>query len=365
MLGLILMKSTVRNTAILALTAMLAISLLVPIIGSTESSAAISITDSDGKTINLDEPAGKIVTLGFGFTITAIDLGYKDKIVGYDGGSTYASSGNEKVLGMEDVTNMGSAYATDDNIANILAHMLQMSEGVDSKFDKSKDVIIINNWSGTVKVDGTRDQLVDKGFKVVCFGADTYDEIHIMIHSMSELLGGDPNNVIAKMDQAKTDALSMAASKADEPAPKAMYVSESSGTLRIYNSGIAVSMIELAGGENVGNNGGTATYHAEDASFIIQSEPQVVFLDGNYSGTEEYFQDEVLKTRSIKVVKLEKDWNSTTPQVAEGLSAISEALYSSHASGGDSGDQNILMIAAGGITAIVVAGLAVFLLRRR
>lgn len=361
MLGLIPMKSKIKNMAILALTAILTVSLLIPIVGSEESSATIAVTDSDGKTISLDEPAGKVVTLGLGYTITVIDLGYKDKIIGYDNGSTYDSSGNKKVEGMN-VENLGSAYATADNISFIRAKMAQMVE--DLKFNKSKDLIIINNWSGTVASGGTRDLLVDDGYKVACFGANTYDEIVGMVSSISQLCGGDSNNVVERMTQAKTEVQEMAASKSGEAAPKAMYVSEYKGNLRIYNSGITVSMIELAGGVNIGDNGETNVYHNQNASYIIQNEPDVIFLDGNYPETAEYFQDEVLNTRSIKVVKLEKDWNSTTPQVTDGLLNISESLYNPYASDEDRIDDDAIMIFVGVIAAFIAAGLALFLIRR-
>lgn len=355
------MKSKVTNMAILALTAILAVSLLIPIVDCEESSATITVTDSDGKMISLDEPAGKVVTLGLGYTITVIDLGFKEKIIGYDSGSTYASSGNKKVEGME-VENLGSAYANPTNIENIRAHMAQMVD--DLRFDKDKDLIIINNWSGTVNSGGTRDVLVGDGYKVACFGANTYDEIVSMISSISQLLGGDSNNVVERMTQAKTEVQDMAASKSGEVAPKAMYVSEFNGNLRIYNSGITVSMIELAGGVNIGDNGEAYAYRNEDASYIIQKEPNVVFLDGNYSETAEYFQEEVLNTRSIKVVKLEKDWNSTTPQVADGLLTISESLYNSPVSDEDWIGNNAILIFVGGIAAVIAVGLALFLIRR-
>lgn len=354
------MKIELKCAAIL-LVAMMAASFIMPIAESNESSGAVTITDSTGKTITLDEPAGKVATLGYGFTISVIDLGFKDKIVAYDNSSTYASSNNEKVKDM-DVINVGSAFSSNKDA--IVAKMIQAVN--DSIFDKNKDVIILNNYSGTISPGSTRDMLEGEGFKVACYGGSSYDDVLFIVRSISDIVGGDKDNVIGHMEEVKTTVSDKTKDIADLDKRGAMYVAVYSGNITISNTGIAASMIEMAGGKNLGNNGASTSTHVESASYILQANPHVVFLDGNYAGSAEDFQNDVLKTTAVKVVKLEKDWNNFCPSVTYGLEAVYAELYGTGSQTGASPfETNMMVIAAAGIGTVVLAGVIIFLVRRR
>lgn len=317
----------------------------------------IIITDSTGTILTLDGPANKVATFGYGFTLSVVELGGKDKIVAYDLASIDVV--NEYGVPGE---NIGSAFTA--NFDGILASMIQLSDN--SVFNKSTDVIIINNYSFTVKTGAIRDKLENEGFKVLCFGADTYEEVVIVIENIAKVIGKESSEVLAKMNKVKTDVYNAGKDIAEEDKVTAMYVDSSKGNLRIFNSGIAASMIELAGGKNIGNNGGTSVNYLAEASTILQLNPDVVFLDGNHPLTVEEFQNSVLKTDSIKVIKLKKDSNNYCPAASDGLLIVSTAILDVYDSNMDS-DEGISLstIATIAVVAIILVVLFGLLIARR
>lgn len=287
--------------------------------GESFAATPITITDSTGRSLTLDGPADKVATIGYGFTLSVIELGGGDKIVAYDRYSEDVIDKNN-IIG----ENVGSSYSS--NIEQILLSMIQISEPGKS-FNKATDIVIINNYSGTVAPNGTRDKLEEQGFKVLCFGADTYDEVVTTIENIAKAIGKESSDVLTKMNTVRDNAYNAGKDIPTEDKVTAMYVNDYSGTLRIYNSGIATSMIELAGGKNIGNNGNTlVNYYSAEASTILQLNPDVVFLDGNHPLTAEQFQNDILKTNTIKVIKMEKDWNNYCPSASDGLAVVSAAM---------------------------------------
>lgn len=321
------------------------------------ATAPITITDSTGTDFTFDEPADKVATLGYGFTLSVIELGGKDKIVAYDKYSKDVVN-EYGIIG----ENIGSAYSTYGS--EILASMIQISDS--GKFNKSTDVVIINDYSGTVVDGGTRGKLEAQGFNVLCFGADTYDEVVKVIENIAKVIGKESSEVLTKMNMARDNAYNAGKDIADEDKVTAMYVNDYSGTLRIYNSGIATSMIELAGGKNIGYSSNVSgNYYSAEASTILQLNPDVVFMDGNHPLTAKEFQKDVLKTNAIKVIKMDKDWNNYCPSASDGLIVVSNAILDVYDSDLESDENisfplsNIETVAIASIVIIVLLGLFV------
>ncbi len=320
--------------------------------------APITITDSTGTIMTFDQPANKVATLGYGFTLSVIELGGKDKIVAYDKYSKDVIDENN-IIG-EDI---GSSYSS--NIDQILSSMIQVSES--GKFIKSTDVVMINNYSGTIAPNGTRDKLEAEGFKVLCFGANTYEEVVDIIDNIAKVIGKESSDVLIKMNTITNNVYNAGKDIADEDKVTAMYVNDYSGTLRIYNSGIATSMIELAGGKNIGfNSDASGNYYSAEASTILQLNPDVVFLDGNHPLTAEQFQNDVLKTTTIKVVKMEKDWNNYCPSASDGLLVVSNAMLDIYDDDSDGdGSFSLTTVAIIAVVAIILVALLALLIVRR
>jgi ABC-type Fe3+-hydroxamate transport system substrate-binding protein len=358
-LVLIPMKRSKALTLAVILAAMMMVA--VPFFSSESTEAeTISVTDPYGNTAEFDAPVNKIVTLGFGLTLTVIDAGCKDKILAVDKYSVYAYNKNSKVKDLT-ANPIGSVYASDADL--VVANMIQFRNiGL---FNPATDVIVMNFSSAAVAPGGLVDQLQEEGFITLCYGSSsyTYDSVVKAVSDVVRLVGGNAS-IAERMVDVKASVSARGADLAEDEKPKAMYVSDSSGTIRVYNTGVAADMILLANGMNVGNNGSGAS-HVEEVSFILQAAPDVIFMDGNYPLTEEQFKEK-LGTDSIKVVKLEKEWNSYGPSTADGLEAISEALYGPMPEGGSIlGDLSITTVAVAGGAVIVVIIVAAFFLSRR
>lgn len=242
----------------------------------------------------------------------------------------------------------------------IVASMIQLSES--GKFTKSTDVVIINNYSGTIASNGTRDKLEAHDFKVLCFGANAYIEVVEIIENIAKTIGKESSEVLTEMNTITNNVYNAGKDIADEDKVTAMYVNDYSGTLRIYNSGIATSMIELAGGKNIGYNSDVSgNYYSAEASTILQLNPDVVFLDGNHPLTAEQFQNDVLKTTAIKVIKMEKNWNNYCPSASEGLLVVSAAMLDDYSSNNFSWGGISFPLSATGLVALVSVTLLVLL----
>lgn len=313
------MNSIVKRTMVASIAAVFILSALsfAVNIDDVYADPSITVTDSTGKTLTLDAPAIKVATLGYGFTKTVVDLGGEDKIVAYD---SY-SEDFAKELGIEGV-NVGSSYSSNKDY--IYSTMVQVKKS--GKFNVDTDIVIINDYSGTIAAGGTRDMLEADGFKVLCFGAETYTDVLDIVENIAIAIGKESAEALEKMHIALDLAETRAAGIADEDRVDAMYVNEYQGKLRVYNKGIAVSMIELAGGKNVGFRSNAATYYEAEASLILQLNPDVIFLDGNYPLSEKEFQKNVLRTASITVIKMDTDWNNYCPSAADGLTVVSDAM---------------------------------------
>lgn len=319
---------------------------------------SIEITDSTGETITLDAPARNVITIGRGFTTTVAELGGKEKIVAYDSYSVGVAT-EYGITG----ENIGSPYqAAEDLVTKIIS---LRGGGI---FDVEKDIVITDTSTYMLNDGKVRDLLTGQGFKVVSFGGDTYEDILGAVESIAKLIGKESSDVIVDMNEALDSAKEMAGSIAEEDRVTAIYVSESSGLLRVYNEGIAVSMIELAGGINVGYKSGVSTkYHVEEAADIVLLNPDIVLLDGNHSLTAEEFRDTVLEAPFINVVKLDKEWNNYCPAAAEGLRAISALMSDTYEHDDSYWDVNpIDYTVVGGIIAaiLIIAVAGIFIMRR-
>lgn len=318
----------------------------------------ITVTDSTGRTLIMDAPADKVATIGYGFTKTVVDLGAQEKIVAYDSYSVALV----KELGLEGVS-VGSSYSS--NKDHIYSTMVQLKES--GRFNIDTDLVIINDYSGTVTTGGTREMLENDGFKVLCFGAYTYNGVLDIVENIAIAIGKESAEALNNMHEALNLAEGRASEIDDDNKVRAMYINDYQGKIRVYNEGIAVSMIELAGGKNVGFNPKISNnFYPAEVSLILQLNPDVIFLDGNYPMSEKEFQKNVLRTASIVVIKMETDWNNYCPSAAEGLTVVSDAMIEEYDHSESVMDilyiHGEMVLATGMIFIVVLAGL--FVMRR-
>ncbi|NLW65493.1 MAG: ABC transporter substrate-binding protein [Clostridiales bacterium] len=132
--------------------------------------AAISVTDSRGKTIELDKPAEKIVCLLNSGLNDLLMLGTGDTVVGIDEW-TYTNEITYKILSK-----------LDDRIAN------KEIPAVDSNMEKiislEPDVVII--WANdTEKIE----TLENAGIKVVGIQVNDFDDVYTKLRTIAKLVG--------------------------------------------------------------------------------------------------------------------------------------------------------------------------------
>ncbi len=328
---------------------------------TVSATSPIDITDSAGHHITLSVPAEHVVTMGFAFTLTVMELGGTDKIVGYDQYSTYGHTKDERMKELNGTAMLGTGY--DSNKESLLTGLAQLVE--DGTFIKATDVVFINNFSSTLGPGKMYDNLVAEGYKVICLGAKTYDGSMDVVKIISDAIGMDSAGSVKKMEDTRQAIIDKVSAVPGEERPSAMYVSVNGGNIRIYNSGLAVSLIETCGATNAGLNGESA-YYDSDASALIQADPDVVFLDGNYSGTAAEFKEEFLLPASYNVVKLDKDWNNPCPSMADGLEFVYIELYEApfYDDGGSFFSENGALIAVSVLMLIIIVAVAVVMVRR-
>ena len=372
-----------KNIAILLTVTLLASSLAVFIpMGADDVSAdsPFTITDIQGDEVSFERPADYAVVLGLGMTLTMIELGLKDKILGVDSYSvaSYASNAPyaDQLEGLESYGNFYNAGGRTE----ILTKMVQEIDDNPSKYSGKEIIILAPNYSYIInETDGLIKQISNAGidFKVVLIAKSgmMYDDITPFVKNIGKIFGAsDVDSVVENMELVKSEVTKVVDDN-DLSGAKALHLS-STDVPAAYQDGksILLSMVTIAGGINVGGNasGTTVSITFTGVVQIINDNPNVViFLDAGNSRTVEEFRAEIPGIPStVKVIKLAPSYNNTCPSTSEGLWAVASALYPDHFSGpaptvGDEPKSNILLYAAvGTVAAVLIVGIVFAIMRR-
>jgi ABC-type Fe3+-hydroxamate transport system, periplasmic component len=368
-----------KSVAILLTVALLASSFLM-FIPSEDVSAdsPFTITDVEGNEVSFEKPADYAVVLGLGMTLTMIELGMKDKIIGVDSYSvaSYASNAPyaDQLEGLESYGNFYNAGGRTE----ILTKMVQEIDENSSKYSGKDIIILAPNYSYIInETDGLIKQIsnVGAGFKVVLVAKSgmMYDDITPFVGNIGKIFGAtNVDTVVENMELVKNEVTKIVDDN-DLAGAKALHLS-STDVPAAYQDGksILLSMVTLAGGSNVGGSASGTTVSITFAGVvqIIGDNPNVViFLDaGNPRSVEEFRA--ILSIPSVKVIKLAPSYNNTCPSTSDGLWAVASALYPDHFSGlaptvGEEPKSDILLYAAVGTVAAVLIVSIVFVIMRR
>lgn len=357
----------------IAIVAMLTVPMALASVDADESSG-FDITDGMGDTFHFDGPAERIVSSGYGATLTIIDAGQKDKIVAADKYSFYENKNDEKLIGLE-ATNLGSFYGTTSDGA-ILTELVNMVD--EYKTLQKDDPIILINYDDNLSL---RDLLRENGFtKVLMWGeASSYQTVMDIVRDVSMIVTGTEPESVLSMEQTIADIQSGVSEIPESERTDALFVWYYSKQFTIGSESIMGSMIELCGGKNLGYREGVDRWGSSaEIVNILESNPDaVVFVNDTYfsSGkTIQDFRDEVLGgDQSIRVVAMDSQWNNCCPESVDGLVAVSQCLYpeifgeydTGEESGDDGSDFPITYVAIGIIVVIAIVAVAVVLMRRK
>ncbi|MDR0523092.1 MAG: hypothetical protein LBG62_01510 [Candidatus Methanoplasma sp.] len=341
---------------------------------SAASSSPYEITDGTGQVFRYDRPSDHVVVAGFAAALTLVDLGLASKIVGTDTYGAYDYYKNAKLEVLKDRPSIGS-IGTAGNNSNVVATLAQWVEEGRMSLD---DTVIFTTYITNGKV--LRGLLEERGFThVLIWGTiSEYGDIADMVDTLSMAMTGKKSTVAEDMRAVQREVASKVAGIGEKS--KALFVwwtASSPSDVKVGSGGsLAVSLIMAAGGENAGYNPqASGTYGDKNTMLqILEANPgALLLLDSSYvraHGVEQFRQDFLGGKADIRILALEQTWNNYCPESADGLWAIAQALYPDVFGGMDKprseapGENPLTYAVAGAVVAIIVAGGAVWFLRR-
>ena len=325
----------------------------------------IIITDSRLVTTNLTGPAVHVAAFGAFATNTLVDIGQLEKAVIFDASSEYSKSGIEEVKNYSADLFITVSSANKDMVVQTMLGLVD-----NGTWNKTTDVIFGYGYS---YLNTVWTELEGYGFQVITFYPNSYDGIVQVVEDIETVVGAD-HAVSENMAYVKSyigDTLLENGINETSEKVTAVYVSYSSSVYKLGNGGsVTVDFINFAGGNNVANDTSKAipTY-AVDLTAIVQLSPEYVLLDGYFTGSAEDFSD-LLGDDSIQVYKMNKTWNTYSPDAAVGLWTVASLFYPQYFEGevpvepSDDQDDNTVLYLVVGAVVVLVAVVAVVLLRR-
>ena len=325
---------------------------------------------------HFDGPVDQIVVFGYAAALTVLDTNQASKLYASDkyADDAYAEKGLTR--DSEEVANLSTA-----NVDSIYAFLTQ---AVHDNELSIHDAIILTTMSSPAQTLYNK-LTTDAGFDhVVFYGSMTeYADIIQCVKEIEMILGAD--GTLHEAMETKLANINTAVGSADKVDAMFVWYSPTSGWGYGNTGSLSVTMINAAGGNNIGYNSGSTSSIIYDKSGVVQrladSPEAVIFLDSgftrSYGGTLQQFVDEVMggNLGKHKLVVSEHAWNNYCPESADGLVKMAHVLHPdlidadvrvyTAADFEENSETNIVLYAGIGIAIIVIAGLAVFLLRGR
>ncbi|MCL2549606.1 MAG: ABC transporter substrate-binding protein [Methanimicrococcus sp.] len=285
----------------------------------------VTVVNSVGTAVTFEEPAQKAASLGISFTTTLLALECGDSIVLIDQYSSDSNSGITE-LASHPASSHSYPVGNGEQIAQLLA------DGMGG-FDKTRDVVFIYGYAYHADAIRSMEAL---GLKVVTFYPATYSEGVEMVTEIGAIMG--KNSKAAEITQEMKSASAYYSQTLEENGiagdsrVKAVYVSYSGGNMRIGNiNSYSVILLKIAGGVNPADDanmiGSALISYGIDDTALIQLDPDVIFLDPNYSGTAEEFRAEKNLKDSVRVYKLSMIMNQYGPSSMDGIEYMAKAMY--------------------------------------
>ncbi len=362
----------------LAVTAVL----IIPIDDSSADDT-ITVTDGRGTTVTFSDVAAHVVTCGKGPTATVIQLGQLDKIVVCD---SYSKNGTEDVFKDLKTRIADGKIKADGNVysSGLAAFKTNVIAAADTEkggtFDKEKDVIILT--ASAANNTSLNTYFSEAGFKKILIwdSITEYGQIIDFATAVSKVLTGSVSDSVKSMELVKKTISDRLTEKsiADADKTKSIYVRVSSSNLALGNTGsLTTSMIDAAGGKNLGKDAGKAspTYTISASELTTMrsangTDKIVVFLDTTVTDEKLTEIQGAMGTENTTYVKLDGLWNNYSIDSKNGVWTMACALYPDYFEGDvpevkSGGNDNIVLYAAVGGAAAVIILVAAFVLMRR
>lgn len=334
---------------------------------------SIDVEDGLGNEFSFDSPAEHIMTIGKGFTATAIGIGMVDKIVVCD---SYSKTDKDplfddlrKLIDEGSIAAGGNIYSGKDQLKNDVINAADPDTGV---FDMEKDVVFIS-VSATYGGDVVS-YLKEKGFKNVMqwYDITSYDKVIELVETMSKVCTG---GIVSEVDRMNYVIDNIASEVKDnvEVKIKAFYVTYSGNAFKVGNAGsLATSMILAAGGDvitiNPDYNG--STYETNLTKLVEENKDVVIFVDNSVATNDSRLSElRTLVGDDTRLVALKAIWNNYCPESLEGVWTMASAMYPDLFKGDipeiGSGESDTMFYVGIAVSVVIVIAVAAFLLMRR
>lgn len=338
----------------------------------TEAVTSFTIKDGTDRTFNYTGTTKHIVTMGYAATLTVAELGEINKIIAVDKYSTFSYTNDVRLKDMK-AQDMGTIYNASNNDF-IVSTFVQWVEEKKMLLD---DTIILTAYSNAKVL---RESLEAKGFThvLIYLSVTQYDQIIDFVTSISKIVKGSVTDVVTDM-QLVLDKINEGL-KSVEKKSKGLYVHYSSSAgFSVGNKGsIAVSLIESAGGINIGYTPDSTKSTYGDKSTVVtlvnDNRDVVIFLSAVYlndNTVDDFYKDVLGGDKTIKVVPMKSVWNNYCPDSSIGLwtfaSAMYPALFNGDVPSGDKGvanDNTMMYVIAAAVAVIVIIGITFYILRK-
>lgn len=346
----------------------------------SDADAEITLTDGRGKTFTLSEPSTHIVTVGKGLTVTAIDLGYADSIVVCD---KYSYSSDEKFAKVSSnvasgkTTAGGSLYTS--GYSQLLTEIRDAGDvGQRNVFDMEKDVVFITVGSSQTSTSGKNadaieSALIEDGFKnvLIWYEITEYSQIVELVKQVSLALKGSVDSVVEQMEYT-VEYIAETLGTAEKE--NAFYVTYTSSTFKVGNTGSLGTSLALAAGANVItiSDSESATTYATDLSTLVEKVDWnvVIFADNSISSNNQTDNLRKQVGDSVTIVKMDPLWNNFCPESMDGVWTMACALYPDLFEGDvptvpEKENGNTLVYLGAGAAMVAVIAIVAFILMRR
>jgi iron complex transport system substrate-binding protein len=232
---------------------------------STPPVDSIGLTDDLGRTVLLDAPAQRIVSMAPSNTEILFAIGAGDKVIGRDSFSDYP----EEAKAVEEIGGLTGSY----NLEKITS--LQ------------PDLVLLAEINSVELVDS----LEKLNLKVFYLSnPDDYDGLFTNIETVGRLTGMEKNaSALVKEKRAKVNAVRQKM-EAVETTLKVYYELDGTDPTRPWTTGPGTYMdlmIHIVGGENIGKNLSSDWAQISQEEILIQNPDVILLGDGVYGVTPE------------------------------------------------------------------------------
>ncbi|SES64906.1 iron complex transport system substrate-binding protein [Methanococcoides vulcani] len=264
----------------------------------------ITITDSSGASVTIENEPERIVSLMPSITEIVFSVGAGDKLVGGTGDDNYPPEA-------ENLTKVGRYTTVNyETVADLEPDLVLIAEG------NGEDTII---------------RLEELNIQTVMIEPNTVDEIMETILLVGTITNNEDNaqEVVDGMEQTISDVTDSTKGIADEERPRVLYIVWDNPTYAAGTDTYPSDLIIMAGGQNIIEADGWPTINLEN---IVSADPQIIICSGmgglsyqianNTRNNDAFETVSAIKNDRVYPIKDPNTIERSGPRVVQGLEVL-------------------------------------------